>query len=67
MSPSTRGAAALAAVAVALVTAYGTAQAASRTVAPALRRTAVAVPGGWHAPQQDRDPGGSGRPRSGGD
>ncbi|MER6473904.1 hypothetical protein [Streptomyces collinus] len=54
MSPSTRGAAALAAVAVALVTAYGTAQAASRTVAPALRRTAVAVPGGRHAPQQDR-------------
>lgn len=67
MSPSTRGAAALAAVAVALVTAYGTAQAASRTVAPALRRTAVAVPGGWHAPRQDRGGGGSGHPGPGGD
>ncbi|MEU4039975.1 hypothetical protein [Streptomyces collinus] len=67
MSPSTRGAAALAAVAVALVTAYGTAQAASRTVAPALHRTTVAAPGGWHAPRQDREPGGNGRPRPGAD
>ncbi|MEV5797681.1 hypothetical protein [Streptomyces collinus] len=67
MSPSTRGATALAAVAVALVTAYGTAQAASRTVAPALPRTAVAVPGGWHAPQQNRDPGGNGHAGPGAD
>ncbi|MFD9093724.1 hypothetical protein [Streptomyces collinus] len=65
MSPSTRGAAALAAVAVALFTAYGTAQAASRTVAPALRRTAVTVPDGRHPPRQDLEPGGNGRPRSG--
>ncbi|WP_333778235.1 hypothetical protein [Streptomyces sp. IBSBF 3136] len=67
MSPSSRGAAALAAVAVALVTAYGTAEAASRTVAPALHRTTVVAPGGGHAPQEVVEPGGNGRPAPGED
>ncbi|MFF7970939.1 hypothetical protein [Streptomyces sp. NPDC007905] len=53
MNPSTRTAAALAAAAVALVTAYGTARAASRIVAPAQHRATVAVPGDTHDPKQE--------------
>ncbi|MFF4036810.1 hypothetical protein [Streptomyces sp. NPDC001816] len=54
MDPTTRTAAALAAAAVILVTVYGTAQAAGRTLAPAQHRTTVTAPGGGeHGPEED--------------
>ncbi|MFH8770305.1 hypothetical protein ACIF83_11405 [Streptomyces sp. NPDC085866] len=63
MNPTTRTAAALAAAAVALVTAYGTAQAAGRTLAPAQHRTTVVAPGdGEHDPEEDVGLDENGRP-----
>ncbi|MFJ9862770.1 hypothetical protein [Streptomyces sp. NPDC101165] len=63
MTPTTRTAAALAAAAVTLVTAYGTAQAAGRTLAPAQHRTTVATPSGdEHDPEEDVEVDENGRP-----
>lgn len=62
MNPTPRTPAALAAAAVALVTAYGTAQAASRTLAPAQHRTTVAAPGDEHDPKEDVELDENGRP-----
>ncbi|WEO94534.1 hypothetical protein A6P39_011230 [Streptomyces sp. FXJ1.172] len=59
---TTRTAAALAVAAVALVTAYGTAHAACRTLAPGQHRTAVATPGDDHDPKEDVELDENGRP-----
>ncbi|MFF8424595.1 hypothetical protein ACF07Y_05460 [Streptomyces sp. NPDC016566] len=63
MNRTTRTAAALAAAGVALVTAYGSAQAAGRTLAPAQHRTAVTAPGDdEHDPEEDVELDENGRP-----
>lgn len=63
MNPTTRTAAALAAAGVTLVTAYGTAQAAGRTLAPAQHRTTVAAPGDdENDPEEDVELDENGRP-----
>ncbi|WP_330460531.1 hypothetical protein OIB37_28815 [Streptomyces sp. NBC_00820] len=62
MTLTTRTAATLAAAAVALCTVYGTAQAASRTVAPAQHRATVAAPGDEHDPKEDPEVDENGRP-----
>ncbi|MGW0878142.1 hypothetical protein [Streptomyces sp. NPDC002671] len=53
MNPTTRTAAALGVAAVALVSALGTVQAATRTVAPAQHRTTVSAPTDEHDPKED--------------
>lgn len=63
MNRTTRTAAALAAAGVALVTAYGTAQAAGRTLAPAQHRSTVTAPGDdEHDPEEDVELDENGRP-----
>ncbi|WP_432028256.1 hypothetical protein [Streptomyces sp. 1222.5] len=54
MNRTSRTAAALAGTAVALVTAYGTAQAADHVLAPGQHRATVAAPVGGQDPEQDR-------------
>ncbi|MFJ8033318.1 hypothetical protein [Streptomyces sp. NPDC096032] len=54
MNRTTRTAAALAGTAVALVTAYGTAQAADHVLAPGQHRATVAAPAGGQDPEGDR-------------
>lgn len=69
MNRTTRTAAALAGTAVALVTAYGTAQAADHVLAPGQHRATVAAPAGGEDPEGDRqireDGGTSGHGRPG--
>ncbi|AYN38776.1 hypothetical protein D9753_07425 [Streptomyces dangxiongensis] len=62
MDHTTRTAAALAVAAVALVTAYGTAHAACRTLAPGQQRVTVASPTGGHDPEEEVDVDENGRP-----
>ncbi|MEV6113141.1 hypothetical protein AB0L59_11635 [Streptomyces sp. NPDC052109] len=57
-----RTAAALAVAAVALAIAYGTAHAASRTLAPGLHRATVTAPGQDHDPKEDTELDGIGSP-----
>ncbi|MFB7506655.1 hypothetical protein [Streptomyces broussonetiae] len=64
---TTRTAAALAVLAVALVAAYGTAHAACRTLAPGQHRTAVSTPGDGHDPKEDVELDENGRPDLGED
>ncbi|MEW2283058.1 hypothetical protein [Streptomyces sp. NPDC047841] len=67
MKHSTRIAAALFVAAVALVTAYGTAHAGCRTLAPGQRRAIVASPAGEHEPKEDVELDENGRPGLGED
>ncbi|MEU2062699.1 hypothetical protein [Streptomyces sp. NPDC013455] len=62
MNHTTRTAAALAVAAVALVTAYGTAHAACRTLAPGQQRATVAGPADEHDPKEDVEVDENGRP-----
>ncbi|MEU6596522.1 hypothetical protein [Streptomyces flaveolus] len=62
MKRSTRIAAALSVAAVALVTAYGTAHAACRTLAPGQQRATVASPVDEHDPKEDVELDENGRP-----
>ncbi|MFF5532223.1 hypothetical protein ACFY71_07045 [Streptomyces cinerochromogenes] len=62
MNHTTRTAAALAAAAVALVTAYGTAHAAGRVLAPGPHRATVSSPADEHDPKEDVELDENGRP-----
>ncbi|MBL1084082.1 hypothetical protein JK359_19270 [Streptomyces actinomycinicus] len=62
MEHTTRTAAALAVAAAALVTAYGTAHAACRTLAPGQQRATVAAPTGEQDPKEDVEVDENGRP-----
>jgi hypothetical protein len=62
MNHTTRIAAALTGAAVALVTAYGTAQAACHTLAPGQHRVTVAAPVDEHDPKEDVEVDEHGRP-----
>ena len=67
MNLTTRTASALAVAAVALVTAYGTAHADCRTVAPGQHRATVATPSDEHDPKEDVELDENGRPDLGED
>ncbi|MFB0615667.1 hypothetical protein [Streptomyces sp. AGS-58] len=62
MDRTTRTAAALAPAAVALVAAYGTADATGHTLAPGQRRVTAASPTGAHEPEEDVEVDEDGRP-----
>jgi Spy/CpxP family protein refolding chaperone len=62
MNHTTRTAVALAATAVALVTAYSTAQAAGHTLAPGPQRATVTSPADEHDPKEDVELDENGRP-----
>ncbi|MEU1009940.1 hypothetical protein [Streptomyces sp. NPDC005890] len=62
MNHTTRTAAALAVAAAALVTVYGSAHAACRTVAPGPQRATVASPADEHDPKEDVELDENGRP-----
>ncbi|MEU7300038.1 hypothetical protein AB0D42_04705 [Streptomyces sp. NPDC048304] len=62
MNLTTRTTAALAVAAVALIAAYGTADASCHTLAPGRHRATVAAPGGGQDPEEDVEVDEHGRP-----